>query len=204
MRLCRFGPENMPQVGFYSEQRIVPLSEAATAFARVTGRTLELPPSAELLAFLPPDGPGFEAARELAAWVESTGSAFPEFRRIVVASPREVVWGGTLAEALRLLLESEGGNAPPTPTPGPGPTPTPGPEPTPSATPGPGEPLPTDIPGLIDYAFRHNQLAQEALRAGDFARYGEEQARVEAALDRLNELAPGLLTPPPATPTPAP
>ncbi len=135
-------------------------------------------------------------------YLQSTGSAFPEFRRIVVASPREVVWGGTLAEALRLLLESEGGNPPPTPTPGPGPTPTPGPEPSP--TPGPGEPLPTDIAGLIDYAYRHNQLAQQALRTGDFARYGEEQARVEAALDRLNELAPGLLTPPPATPTPAP
>src|SRR3954453_13136357 len=77
MRLCRFGPENMPQVGFYDERRIVPLKEDAAAFARVTGRTLELPPSAELLAFLPPDGPGFDAARELAAWVESTGNAFP-------------------------------------------------------------------------------------------------------------------------------
>src|SRR5829696_5644186 len=89
MRLCRFGPENMPRVGFYSEQRIVPLSEAAAAFARVTGRTLELPPSAELLAFLPPDGPGFGAARELAAWVESTGTAFP---------------GGSLAPAATHLL----------------------------------------------------------------------------------------------------
>ena len=77
MRLCRFGSENAPRVGFYDEQRIVPLPEAATAFARVTGRALDVPPSAELLAFLPPDGPGFEAACELAAWVESTGNAFP-------------------------------------------------------------------------------------------------------------------------------
>ena len=37
-------------------------------------------------------------------YLQSTGSAFPEFRRIVVASPRQVVWGTNLAEALRLLL----------------------------------------------------------------------------------------------------
>src|SRR5688572_16772024 len=77
MRLCRFGSENAPRVGFYDERRVVPLAEAAEAFARVTGRALELPASAELLAFLPPEGPGFAAARELAAWVESTGTAFP-------------------------------------------------------------------------------------------------------------------------------
>jgi hypothetical protein len=45
---------------------------------------------------------------------------------------------------------------------------------------------------LIDYANRHFELAQAALRDGDFARYGEEIARVEAALQRLNDLAPGL------------
>jgi uncharacterized membrane protein (UPF0182 family) len=138
-------------------------------------------------------------------YLQSTGSAFPEFRRIVVASPRQVVWGTNLAEALRLLLISEGQDGG---EPSPGPSPTPGPEPTPgpSATPepDPNDPLPDDVTGLIEYAFRHNQLAQEALRAGDFARYGVEQARVEAALSRLNELAPGLLTPPPASPTPAP
>ena len=34
---------------------------------------------------------------------------------------------------------------------------------------------------------------------------GEGQYDVDdSALDRLNELAPGLITPPPATPTPAP
>jgi uncharacterized membrane protein (UPF0182 family) len=138
-------------------------------------------------------------------YLQSTGSAFPEFRRIVVASPRQVVWGTNLAEALRLLLASEGqdgGEPSPGPSPTPGPEPTPGPSATP--TPDPADPLPDDVAGLIEYAYRHNELAQEALRAGDFARYGVEQARVEAALDRLNELAPGLLSPPPASPTPAP
>jgi hypothetical protein len=43
---------------------------------------------------------------------------------------------------------------------------------------------------LIDYANEHFELAQQALRDGDFARYGEEIALVEAALQRLDELAP--------------
>ena len=52
-------------------------------------------------------------------------------------------------------------------------------------------PLPSDVPGLIDYANDHFDRAQAALRAGDFATYGDEIARVQAALDRLDALAPG-------------
>lgn len=71
MRLCRFGTESAPQVGFYDERRVVPLTDAAAAFAQATGQRLALPASADLLDFLPPDGAGFAAARELAAWVEA-------------------------------------------------------------------------------------------------------------------------------------
>ena len=126
-------------------------------------------------------------------YLQSTGSAFPEFRRIVVASPRQVVWAETLGEALRLLLVAEGAAAPdPTvgPSASPGATPTPGPGATPRPT--PGVALPTDVPGLIEYANAHFELAQEALRDGDFARYGEEIELVEAALVQLQVLAPGL------------
>jgi uncharacterized protein len=124
-------------------------------------------------------------------YLQSTGSSFPEFQRIIVASPTNVVWAPTLGESLRLLLEAQGTpSAGPSPSPGPtpGPTPSGGPSPTPSA--GPGDELPTDLAGLIRYAYDHNQLAQQALRAGDFGRYGEESAKVDAALARLNELAP--------------
>ena len=110
-------------------------------------------------------------------YLQSQQSAFPEFQRIIVASPREVVWGETLAEALDLLLEAEGSG-------GPGPSraarrprrrrrPASPTGPTPTVE--PGDPLPTDVPGLIEYANRHFELAQAALRDGDFARYGEEQ-----------------------------
>ena len=125
-------------------------------------------------------------------YLQSQQSAFPEFQRIIVASPREVVWAETLAEALELLLEAEGG--PPSPTEPPGPTPTPEPGATPSPTPpvDPSDPLPADVPGLIDYANRHFELAQAALRDGDFALYGAEIDKVAAALERLDALAPGL------------
>jgi uncharacterized membrane protein (UPF0182 family) len=131
-------------------------------------------------------------------YLQSQQSAVPEFQRIIVASPRQVVWAETLGEALGLLLEAEG-NPAPNPSPGTGPTPTP----TPSAA--PDELLPTDVPGLIVYAKTHFDLAETALRAGDFARYGEEIAKVDAALERLDTLAPGLGLPlPEASPSPAP
>ena len=52
----------------------------------------------------------------------------------------------------------------------------------------PGDGLPADVDGLIQYASEHFDAAQAALRAGDFATYGEEMDRVEAALARLTEL----------------
>jgi hypothetical protein len=135
-------------------------------------------------------------------YLQSTGSSFPEFRRIVVASPRQVVWSETLGDALRLLLAAEGG-AEPTPTPTPGASPTPAPSATPEAS--PGAELPTDVPGLIEFANAHFELAQAALRNGDFGRYGTEIALVEAALQRLQVLAPGLASPlPEASPSTAP
>ena len=145
-------------------------------------------------------------------YLQSTGSAFPEFTRIVVASPRQVVWAETLGEALRLLLAAEDSGAPvpsPTPTPTPGPTPAPGSTPTPrpsgTAAPTPGTALPADVPGLIEYANAHFELAQAALRNGDFARYGVEIGLVEAALQRLQVLAPGSAAPSPgASTSPAP
>jgi hypothetical protein len=139
-------------------------------------------------------------------YLQSTGSAFPEFTRIVVASPRHVVWADTLAGALQLLLAAEAGGAPgPSPNPSPNPSPGPGATPSPTSTPGPSTGptpspvagLPNDLAGLIDYANVHFELAQTALRDGDFARYGAEIALVEAALQRLQVIAPGLVVPSP-------
>lgn len=141
-------------------------------------------------------------------YLQSTSSAFPEFQRIVVASPTTVVWGRTLSEAMTLLLA--GGPSPspsPTSTPAPGTTPGPGatPTPRPGATPIPG--LPTGVAGLVEYANEHFELAQQALRAGDFARYGSEIELVRRALQRLDALAgptPGIPAIPTGSPGPTP
>ncbi|HEY5434372.1 MAG TPA: UPF0182 family protein [Candidatus Limnocylindrales bacterium] len=142
-------------------------------------------------------------------YLQSTSAAFPEFQKIVVASPTTVVWGNTLGEALTALLVSQNvpvpGSTPapgPTATPGTGPTATPGTGPTaspgtgPTASPGPTLPpdgtMPTDLKGLIAYANQHYDLAQAALRNGDFATYGVEMDKVKAALQKLDALtAPG-------------
>ncbi len=128
-------------------------------------------------------------------YLQSTGSAIPEFTKIVVASPTKIVWGDTLAQALTALLA---GGAGPTPTPTPGPSASPGGSPSPTTTPTSGPeatPRPDDVAGLIRYANAHYELAQAALRAGDFATYGSEMAKVQAALRQL-----GIVT---ATPAPS-
>jgi uncharacterized membrane protein (UPF0182 family) len=141
-------------------------------------------------------------------YLQSTSSSFPEFRRIVVASPHSVVWAPTLGDAIGLLVaaDARGGEPGSSPSPPGSPTPTPtsgpGVSPTPPPSIEPGAPLPSDLAGLIDYANVHFALAQDALKAGDFARYGAEIARVQAALRRLDELAPGLIPSPGTSPAP--
>lgn len=123
-------------------------------------------------------------------YLQSTAAAFPEFRKIVVASPTTVAWGDSLGEALTTLLEAQGGV-------GPGPTPTPGPGATPRPTLPPDGDLPTDAEGLIAYASLHYDLAQAALRDGDLGRYQAELDKVGLALQRLEELAAPGATPQP-------
>lgn len=69
MRLCRYGSDATPAIGIYDERGIVPLPAAAAAYTAATNRRLDLPVSTELLDYLPPDGPGFDAARTVAAWL---------------------------------------------------------------------------------------------------------------------------------------
>ncbi|MBN9122375.1 MAG: fumarylacetoacetate hydrolase family protein [Planctomycetes bacterium] len=107
MRLCRFGPEHVPQVGFYDERRVVPLADAIIVYSRATGRTVELAESSELLTYLP-GSPDFAAARELAAWVEehpdAVPSRAPEAARLLVpiARPNKIfLLAGNYAEHVR-------------------------------------------------------------------------------------------------------
>jgi uncharacterized membrane protein (UPF0182 family) len=141
-------------------------------------------------------------------YLQATSAKFPAFQKIIVASPTTVVWGDTLSEALNSLLRNQdGGPGPsPTPPPSPGPSGTPGP----SATPGAGPTPPSgDVAALIAFANLHFELAQQALRDGDFARYGVEIELVEQALGQLEELTGGSSAPsspsaPPSSPATSP
>jgi uncharacterized protein len=134
-------------------------------------------------------------------YLQATSSKFPAFQKIIVASPTTVVWGDTLRQALDQLLRDQGGGPGPTPTPTPpGPSPTPGPSgtPRPDASPPSG-----DVAALVEYANLHFELAQQALRDGDFAKYGQEIELVQEALGQLEELvggSPGPSTAPSAAP----
>jgi uncharacterized membrane protein (UPF0182 family) len=122
-------------------------------------------------------------------YLQATSAKFPAFQKIIVASPTKVVWGDTLRQALSQLLAAQGGG--PGPSPSPTPTPTPGPSstPTPPGSPGPGPTPPAgDVAALVDYANRHFELAQEALRNENFATYGAEMQLVKQALAQLEQL----------------
>ena len=122
-------------------------------------------------------------------YLRSTSTNFPAFQKIIVASPTTVVWADTLRKALDQLLTDQAGGPGPGESPGPSPTPGPSATPTPSATPGPGASPPSgDVAALVAYANQHFELAQQALRDGDFARYGDEIALVQQALSQLNAL----------------
>jgi uncharacterized membrane protein (UPF0182 family) len=129
-------------------------------------------------------------------YLQATSAKFPAFQKIIVASPTTIVWGDTLQEALDALLVGQGQG--PSPPPSPGPTPTPGPSATPGPTATPGtQPTPPagDVQALVTYANQHFELAQQALRDGDFARYGEEIALVQQALSQLEQLTGGSPSP---------
>ena len=123
-------------------------------------------------------------------YLQSTGSAFPQFTKIVVATPSKVAWADTLAEALRLAVGED--TSGPDSTPRTARTPRPAATPPPVATPGPGDgQLPDDVNALIAFANDHFARAQRAIGAGDYVTYGEEMALVQAALEKLAQLTGG-------------
>src|SRR5262245_26013972 len=70
MRLCRFSFDDMVLTGFYGDNVVIPIDQAAEAYSRETGVELLLPSTEELLDLLPPDGCSFEQARDLAEWLD--------------------------------------------------------------------------------------------------------------------------------------
>lgn len=70
MRLCRFCmSDEEPLVGFYTDDHVIAIDQAAEAHHEATGVELSLPVTDDLLDLLPPDGAGYEPALALSRWL---------------------------------------------------------------------------------------------------------------------------------------
>jgi len=108
-------------------------------------------------------------------FLQAEAGGLPQLKRVIVAAGEWIAMEPTLKESIAAIFGAE---APPT-------------EPVvePPAPLEPGEPVAAEIANLIEKAQRHYNQAQQYLKAGDWAGYGEELDALKAVLDRLAELA---------------
>jgi uncharacterized membrane protein (UPF0182 family) len=112
-----------------------------------------------------------------AIYLRAEGGRIPELKRVIVAYQNRVVMEETLDQGLaRLFGGAAAAAAPDTVA-----------EREATLEPGPA----ASLVDLIQQASEHFDLALEAQRAGDWARYGEEMSRVGDLLRRLRELGGG-------------
>jgi len=75
MRVCRFMLDDLVLLGFHSDEWVIPIDQAAEAYARDVDDTLALPMAESPLDLLPPDGASYETARTLDLWIERLDAA---------------------------------------------------------------------------------------------------------------------------------
>jgi hypothetical protein len=117
-------------------------------------------------------------------FLQAEAGGLPELKRVIVAAGEQIAMEPTLEESLAAIFGTE---VPPTEPVVKPPIPT---EPT-VKPPVPAEPeklIAADIADLIEEAQQHYDLAQQYLKAGDWANYGKELDALEAVLNRLAEL----------------
>lgn len=118
-------------------------------------------------------------------YLQGTQSPLPELKRVIVATGNRIVMEPSLEEGLARLFGRAAPGAPQIPG-----IPS---APAPTAPQIPGlPPAPAPVQTISQLAAEAQQTfnrAQEALRAGDFARYGEELRRLEDTLNRLAQVA---------------
>ena len=71
MRLCRFNLDELTLAGFYADDHVIPIDQAAEAYCEEVGIELLLPTTGDLLDLLPPDGSAFPLLCDLSRWVEA-------------------------------------------------------------------------------------------------------------------------------------
>jgi uncharacterized membrane protein (UPF0182 family) len=121
-------------------------------------------------------------------YLQAENGPIPELKRVVVSTGNRVVMEPTLEEALMKLFAGSPGVVPSVGSTAATGAQTGG-QPTTQAVPGTGAAGGTaELAAVIQSANQHYARAQEALRAGDWARYGDEQRALEADLRRLADL----------------
>ena len=100
MRLCRFVHQGRLQAGFYTETAVVPLVEAAKAWAAAAGQPAPPWEGDDLLAYLPPDGPHHASALRAAQWL----AAMPQVQQQFAIPASDVEWRLPIERPSKLLL----------------------------------------------------------------------------------------------------
>lgn len=108
-------------------------------------------------------------------YLQAENGPIPELKRVIVATGNRVVMEPSLEEAIARLFGQQ--------------APAPSTEPAKTGPIAPSPPVPAGLLEIVRSAQDHYARAQEALRSGDWARYGEELKAMESDLKRLAELA---------------
>jgi uncharacterized membrane protein (UPF0182 family) len=132
-------------------------------------------------------------------FLQANNSRFPELKRVIVATGDSVGMGADLKSALEVAFRLRTPEVTADTT-----RPNPNPNPTPTTPQPAGTPPARTVADLTRSALAHYDAAQEALRRGDWATYGQEMQAMKADLDELARLT-GAVTPTPVfTTTPGP
>jgi len=107
-------------------------------------------------------------------FLQAEAGGLPQMKRVIVVAGQQIAMELTLAESLTAIFGAE---APPIEV-----------VVIPPAPPEPEEPVTAEIANLIEEAQLHYNQAQQYLKAGDWAGYGEELAALKTVLNQLAEL----------------
>jgi uncharacterized membrane protein (UPF0182 family) len=119
-------------------------------------------------------------------FLQADAGGLPELKRVIVAVGDQIAMKPTLMESIEAVFGME------VPLPGPVPEPPVPAEPVEPAGPvEPETPLSSEIAALVAEARGHYEKAQENLKAGDWAGFGEEWDAMEEVLQKLAELTAG-------------
>lgn len=119
-------------------------------------------------------------------YLQATSNKLPELKRVIVAYADQVVMQPSLGEALAQIFGQQPGQPPTGQTgPGPGPGGATGPGTTGPGTTGPGTQANPALQALIQQANQLYAEAQDALKRGDWATYGDRINKLGAILQQL-------------------